>query len=388
MGDKLIAMQEQMARLERENSKLRHLMDLEDRTVVSLDEKHAHTLSPCGDVFTPREITALKSFFDHFDDNQSGTIGINKLKHLHSELGEPLTDEEAHIYMDSIDHKAEYEITFPEFLNWWKLTHVNFERYKRKFKLMSAGVKPSFFELKRIVTFSCGGDFGTLEYRLGFKYTMPDGSLKSISPWHDIPLYANRQAKYFHFLCEIPKWTRAKYEVATGEVHNPIKQDVRNGRLRFYQHGDMCFNYGLFPQTWEDPARITPDTGCKGDNDPIDAVEIGYKQIPTGEVRVVKVIGVLALIDNGETDWKLIVIDINDPLASALTCTEDLERELPGCTHAIREYFRIYKVCTGHEPNGFGVNGAVLEAEYAHDVIEETHQFWTELRARNLQSQV
>ena len=39
----------------------------------------------------------------------------------------------------------------------------------------------------------------------------------------------------------------------------------------------MCFNYGAFPQTWEDPAHTTPDTGYVGDNDPIDAMEIGYK---------------------------------------------------------------------------------------------------------------
>lgn len=29
-------------------------------------------------------------------------------------------------------------------------------------------------------------------------------------------------------------------------------------------------------------------------------------------------LGVLAMIDEGETDWKLMVIDVNDPLASKL----------------------------------------------------------------------
>ena len=32
----------------------------------------------------------------------------------------------------------------------------------------------------------------------------------------------------------------------------------------------------------------------------------------------VKVLGVLAMIDEGETDWKVIVIDVNDPMASEL----------------------------------------------------------------------
>jgi len=42
------------------------------------------------------------------------------------------------------------------------------------------------------------------------------------------------------------------------------------------------------PQTWEDPTFVHPDAeGCKGDNDPVDIVEIGAKIIPTG-VRIQK----------------------------------------------------------------------------------------------------
>lgn len=36
----------------------------------------------------------------------------------------------------------------------------------------------------------------------------------------------------------------------------------------------------------------------------------------SGEVIRVKILGVLALIDQGETDWKLIAISVNDPEAS------------------------------------------------------------------------
>lgn len=35
----------------------------------------------------------------------------------------------------------------------------------------------------------------------------------------------------------------------------------------------------LILQTYEDPHCITPDTGCKGDSDPIDVCEIGHKVI-------------------------------------------------------------------------------------------------------------
>ena len=30
-------------------------------------------------------------------------------------------------------------------------------------------------------------------------------------------------------------------------------------------------------QTWEDPAHVDSHTSCKGDNDPLDVCEIGYK---------------------------------------------------------------------------------------------------------------
>lgn len=35
-------------------------------------------------------------------------------------------------------------------------------------------------------------------------------------------------------------------------------------------------------------------------------------------MKQVKVLGVMALIDEGETDWKLLAIDVNDPVASKM----------------------------------------------------------------------
>lgn len=34
-----------------------------------------------------------------------------------------------------------------------------------------------------------------------------------ISPWHDIPLYADEPNKIFNMVVEIPRWTNAKMEV-------------------------------------------------------------------------------------------------------------------------------------------------------------------------------
>lgn len=56
--------------------------------------------------------------------------------------------------------------------------------------------------------------------------------------------------------------------------------------------------------------------GFQGDNDPIDVLEIGSRVSKRGEVVSVKILGCVALIDEGETDWKILAIDSRDPIAS------------------------------------------------------------------------
>ncbi len=62
----------------------------------------------------------------------------------------------------------------------------------------------------------------------------------------------------------------------------------------------MSFLVCLFYQTWEYPGHVDPSTNCKGDNDPLDVVEIGSKIGCRGEVKQVKVLGILAMIDEGD----------------------------------------------------------------------------------------
>jgi len=40
---------------------------------------------------------------------------------------------------------------------------------------------------------------------------------------------------------------RKKYEIATDEIGNPIKQDEKKGVLREFKKGDIFFNYGCLP---------------------------------------------------------------------------------------------------------------------------------------------
>lgn len=87
----------------------------------------------------------------------------------------------------------------------------------------------------------------------------------------------------------------------------------------------------------------------------------------------------MALIDEEETDWKVIVIDINDPLASKLNDIEDVERHLPGLLRATNEWFRIYKIPDGKPENQFAFSGECKNRNYAMEVIKECAESWAKL---------
>lgn len=138
----------------------------------------------------------------------------------------------------------------------------------------------------------------------------------------------------------------------------------------------MLFNYGAFPQTHESPRFISPDTVCPGDNDPVDVVEVGVKRWDVGSVVRVKVLGVLGLIDSGETDWKVIAISAEDPLAPVINDLPDLEVHMPGTVEALTRWLRLYKAPLINE---FAFGGEARGKEYAETIIEECHQMWQDL---------
>jgi len=215
------------------------------------------------------------------------------------------------------------------------------------------------------------GEVATEEFRLGYL----DDDKKPISPWHDIPLEGKTEGSY-NMVVEIPKMTKAKMEVATGEENNPIAQDIKKGVLRDY-HGPIFWNYGCLPQTWEDPNVKHPELGVFGDDDPIDVVEIGARQ-EMGAVTEVKVLGVLAMIDDGELDWKLLAIAVDDPLAKEYNDIDDVPDSIKD---GVREWFRWYKTPDDKPINSFGFDEKYKNAAEAKEIITETNDHWKKLKA-------
>ncbi|XP_003491239.1 inorganic pyrophosphatase [Bombus impatiens] len=219
------------------------------------------------------------------------------------------------------------------------------------------------------------------DYRIYFR-----NDTGPISPMHDIPLYADEANKIVNMVVEIPRWTNAKMEINLKETLNPIKQDVKKGKLRYvancFPHHGYIWNYGALPQTWENPDVMDKATECKGDNDPIDVLEIGYRIAKRGEILKVKILGCVALIDEGETDWKIIVIDVNDPLADQMNDVSDIEKLYPGLMKATIEWFKIYKIPDGKPENQFAFNGEAKPRDFALHIVDEVNQHWQNLIKR------
>lgn len=244
-------------------------------------------------------------------------------------------------------------------------------RSRRRLFATTALYKPEFIVKEE-------GTKETLDYRVFFI----DSAGKKVSPWHDIPLSLGDGV--FNFVVEIPKNSSAKMEVATDEPFTPIKQDTKKGKLRYYPY-NINWNYGLLPQTWEDPSYANLEVdGALGDNDPVDVIEIGEARAKIGEVLKIKPLAALAMIDEGELDWKIVAISLNDPRASLLNDMIDIETHFPGTLTAIRNWFRDYKIPDGKPANQFGLGNKPVNKDYALKVITETNESWAKLIKRSV----
>ncbi|KAM9887912.1 hypothetical protein OXX79_013283, partial [Metschnikowia pulcherrima] len=66
------------------------------------------------------------------------------------------------------------------------------------------------------------GAANTLDYKV---FIEKDG--KVVSPFHDIPLYANKEKTILNMIVEVPRWTNAKLEISKEQKLNPIIQDTK-----------------------------------------------------------------------------------------------------------------------------------------------------------------
>ena len=97
--------------------------------------------------------------------------------------------------------------------------------------------------------------------------------------------------------------------------------------------------------------------------------------VAMGSVVPVKVLGTLELIDEGETDYKVIVIRADDPDATRIYDMASLESVKPGTTARLVDWLKKYKTAEGK-----GLNTLASEVPYTIErsdgIIAECNEHW------------
>jgi inorganic pyrophosphatase len=169
------------------------------------------------------------------------------------------------------------------------------------------------------------------------------------NPWHTVSP-GNETPEFVNGIIEIPKGTRAKYEL-----------DKESGLLLLdrvlYSSVYYPANYGFIPQTYCD------------DKDPLDILIISQIDVVPLCIVPAKVIGVMQMFDNNEADDKIIAVSAGDPSVSHIN---DIS-ELP--SHFISEmkhFFEEYKKLE----NKTVVVEEFLGREKAMDILNESFKLY------------
>lgn len=138
--------------------------------------------------------------------------------------------------------------------------------------------------------------------------------------WHEIAL-GTEAPKVFNAIIEIPKGSFNKYEI--DKETGLIALDRAN-----YTAAPYPFDYGFAPQTyWED-------------NDPLDVVVLTTFPLHPGILVKVRPVAVLDMIDDGESDMKILAVPADDRRWDDTQDLADLNK------HSLKEYehfFQTYK---------------------------------------------
>ncbi len=145
--------------------------------------------------------------------------------------------------------------------------------------------------------------------------------LTILHPWHGVSPGEGTPQRV-NALIEIPKGSRAKYEV-----------DKTTGLLKLdrviYSSFHYPANYGFIPQT------------LGQDNDPLDILVLCSQPIQSLCLIDANVIGNMQMIDNGELDDKIIAVASQDPSVNHYHNIEDLPDHF---LLELRNFFEQYKV--------------------------------------------
>lgn len=140
------------------------------------------------------------------------------------------------------------------------------------------------------------------------------------NPWHDVSP-GNRSPEIVNGIIEIPKGSRAKYELDKDSGLLILDRVIYSSV--YYPH-----NYGFIPQSYGD------------DNDPIDILVLSQIEVVPLCIVPAKVIGVMRMMDNDEADDKIIAVAERD---MSVNHFNDIDELPPHFIKEVKSFFEDYK---------------------------------------------
>jgi inorganic pyrophosphatase len=171
-------------------------------------------------------------------------------------------------------------------------------------------------------------------------------------PWHDVPT-GEGAPEEINALIEIPKGSKVKYEL-----------DKETGLLLvdrvLYSSVIYPANYGFIPRTLGD------------DGDPLDLLVMMQEPVQPLSLLRVRPIGMMHMLDEGESDEKIICVHLDDPEYQSLDHYDQLpEHRL----QELRRFFQDYKALEEKEVDVGNLEGpeeALRAVEHAIKLYEES----------------
>ena len=171
--------------------------------------------------------------------------------------------------------------------------------------------------------------------------------------WHEVSL-GDKAPDVINTIIEIPKGSYNKYEI--DKKTGLIALDRAN-----YSAAPYPFDYGFAPQTyWED-------------NDPLDIIVLTTFPLNPGILVAVRPVAVFDMIDDGDSDMKIIAVPAGDKRWDDVQDLADLNK------HNLKEYehfFQTYKALKG-KPAPVETRGYKGRDE-AHKIIMRSVELYNE----------